>query len=270
MNPIIGHGAYGTVISTINSNICRKLFVKDKAYSFLREAYIIQALKHIPGISEIVEIGYATSEDKRIWNAHYSISMLKYDITLREWLKRGPLYQERMKILRELVAIIYAIHSSNIIHGDLKLENIMLNSNKKVRIIDWGLSGPDGYAKTNLTTSIYRAPKTYNSFSDDIYALGVISLELIFGSVFVDTPHYESCLRMINSAQLSSEFKQLLTNMIAPKRKKRPNIETVREFFHISKRSYESINLQELYTGYIAEAIFHYQNPIQEPVFDHT
>ena len=46
MSYILGRGSYGTIISDPNSKTCRKLFSKDKGYSFLREAYIIKSLSH--------------------------------------------------------------------------------------------------------------------------------------------------------------------------------------------------------------------------------
>lgn len=264
MSYVLGRGSYGTIVHDPNSKTCRKLFSKDKGYSFLREAYIIKSLSHIPGITNIINIGHSTEQDKEICpSAHYSITMKRYDITLRDWLKTNIGYQERMKILREIVGIIYNVHSCGVIHGDLRLENIMLSDERAI-IIDWGLSGPDGYARTNLTSNIYKSKKTYNSYCDDIYALGIISLELIIGSVFVDVPHHESCLRLISSTSLPRKFKELLGNMISPSRKKRPTINIIREFFHIPSVNHNIIDFQKLYPLHVLDAIYFYKNPVKD------
>lgn len=95
-----------------------------------------------------------------------------------------------MGLLYQIMKGVNAIHSSNIIHRDLKCENIFLKKIKKGRYIckigDFGFAKVvEDTAKTNCGTILYMAPeilasKPYDQ-KTDIWALGVIFYYMLFG-----------------------------------------------------------------------------------------
>ena len=77
------------------------------------------------------------------------------------------------------------LHKYNIMHRDLKTDNIMFHQGK-VKIIDFGCSKQSLYGDTDLGTRFYQAPEIsistdYNN-KCDIYSLGVILFKMIYGT----------------------------------------------------------------------------------------
>jgi serine/threonine protein kinase len=87
-------------------------------------------------------------------------------------------------LFKELIKAIAYVHSKGVAHRDLKLENIFLDSNVKVKVADFGLmkefSGPNAEAlRTKCGTPNYMAPELsgqdeYEGPPVDIFACGVM------------------------------------------------------------------------------------------------
>ncbi|CAD8093331.1 unnamed protein product [Paramecium primaurelia] len=133
-------------------------------------------------------------------------SKQKEVIMILEYLYGGSLLTQANSKLTEieaknfshqLVDAISYCHQKNIIHCDLKLENIMLSSlsNKKIKIIDFGVSNYAGQplVKENvLGTLSYLAPEVlsnsikYIQPGQDVWAIGCIIYGLVFGKLPFD------------------------------------------------------------------------------------
>lgn len=245
----LGLGSYGIVVSDPESDTCRKIFTKDRAMSLIREAFMIQKLSHIGGITEMVKLDQPTAIDTQMiqqkrtgdqpaWGV---IVMKRYHMTLHQWFRTNPPYRSRFRIMREIIRIIAEIHAAGVIHADLKLENIMLTESGDVRIIDWGLSSFKGYARVHGTTKTYRPQRIIQDYCHDIYSLGVLMIQLLLGSFLINTLEYTSCVRMLDTAIANSSFRKLISRMIHPECKIRPSIYEITAFFGISVDYTESI-----------------------------
>ncbi len=84
--------------------------------------------------------------------------------------------QEFKPIFRQIVKSLYYLHSENILHRDIKLDNILLNKNGDIKICDFGVSRK---MKSNriifehIGTPAYLAPeivieKGYTGFQADV------------------------------------------------------------------------------------------------------
>lgn len=98
--------------------------------------------------------------------------------------------KEALKILEQIISGVSAIHRKNIIHRDIKCENIFLSSNEVrgyiCKIGDFGFAKNNSeIAKTACGTVGFMAPEVMNngpySFEADIWSIGVVFYYLLFG-----------------------------------------------------------------------------------------
>lgn len=88
------------------------------------------------------------------------------------------------------------LHKLNIAHRDLKPENCLLDQNKKIKIVDFGLSNiyeKYGKLKTACGSPCYAAPEMiaglhYDGFKSDIWSLGIIFYATLCGYLPFDDP----------------------------------------------------------------------------------
>lgn len=115
------------------------------------------------------------------------------DITLKNFLdlNKKPIPNTNIKsIMIQLVNAIEYLHKNNVIHCDLKPDNIMLkylNGNYILKLTDFGIASIDGISNLDYRyygSCLYSAPELDNSnfkpsTSTDIYSLGIILYEML-------------------------------------------------------------------------------------------
>ncbi len=90
----------------------------------------------------------------------------------------------RLEYFLKVCEVIQYCHSQNIVHGDLKPENIMVGQFGEVYVMDWGCARQAGTHPERIAgTPDYLPPEVFKekttTFLIDIYALGVILFELV-------------------------------------------------------------------------------------------
>ena len=105
---------------------------------------------------------------------------------LNTWVTHHPSREDRKQVLDEIFSVVRYLHSKQIIHGDIKPQNILVCSNGHIKIIDFDFSSKDEYIANNIGhTTQYAAPEQKNGDTDcfdnraDIYAIGIL-LRLLF------------------------------------------------------------------------------------------
>lgn len=94
---------------------------------------------------------------------------------------------ELVKLLKDVAAGIAYIHSNNVIHRDIKIDNVILKHDV-YKITDFGVSAVGQFSQTFVGTPVYLAPevmsnRVFNDLYDksvDIWALGVLAFEAYF------------------------------------------------------------------------------------------
>jgi serine/threonine protein phosphatase PrpC len=117
--------------------------------------------------------------------------------TIRKWIDNNPvpLIREVRAIVEQIIRGLHAFHRMEMLHQDLKPENIMVNKNGVVKIIDFGsvkIAGISEICPVTLTgdeqvhgTLNYAAPEYHlgqrANVKSDLFSLGVICYEMING-----------------------------------------------------------------------------------------
>jgi len=162
---------------------------------FSREARAASRISHPHAIS-VTDFG--ESEDGIV----FLVMEFLHGRTLKEVIKTsGPLPLKRVvEIMRQVCGALEAAHAENVVHRDLKTENIMLldvAENDWVKVLDFGIAkiqepaGQDpGLTAPDLIigTPQYMSPEQCSQTTEidarsDIYSLGVILFEMLAGHV---------------------------------------------------------------------------------------
>lgn len=153
---------------------------------FNTEAQSAAGLTH-PNIVSIYDVG----EDK---GCHYIVMEYIDGITLKEYIKKkGKIpCREAAYIAEQICAALEAAHEKNIVHRDIKPHNIMITSDNRVKVTDFGIAR----ASTNATMQVgdiilgsvhYISPEQarggYVDCKSDIYSLGIVLYEMLTGKV---------------------------------------------------------------------------------------
>ncbi|MCA9792825.1 MAG: serine/threonine protein kinase [Candidatus Eremiobacteraeota bacterium] len=168
--------------------------LKDKEFiaSFSREAEIGMTLRH-PSIVKVLAVGdYQTDEFPKI--PYFSMEFLEGN-DLRTLLKqRGTLPPlEAAQIARSAADALGWAHHRGVIHRDVSPRNIFITNNRRVKVMDFGVSTV--FCRSDrrflnkamrLGTPEYLAPeRTAGSENDprsDLYSLGCVFYEMLSGA----------------------------------------------------------------------------------------
>lgn len=146
--------------------------------------------------------------------------------------------------MRQIVEATQFMHSSKVIHRDLKLGNLFINSSMKIKVGDFGLATTiqyDGERKKTLCgTPNYIAPEILNrgaghSFPVDIWSIGCILYTLLCGKPPFETSNIESTYRKIRTndyeipahLKLSESAKDLIRWTLHADPSRRPTLEEI-------------------------------------------
>ena len=192
----IGQGAFGKVNLGLHILTGRVVAIK----SFKKENCSEEQLKKILNEKNLMK----ELENKNIIKILDYFEDKDFIFIVMEYVNGGNLYnllKKRRKLSEKMAKFIYKqivlslkyIHSHNIVHRDIKLENILLDLNNGVKICDFGIGkkikSPDQLLNGLSGTPIYMAPeillsdnnKGYKGFPVDIWSSGVALYIMLSG-----------------------------------------------------------------------------------------
>ena len=210
---LIGQGAFGKVNLGLNVLTGRVVAIKsfnkknfDMNNDFMKkiiyETNLMKKLNH-KNVTKILEM----FEDD------------KYILIIMEYINGGNLFsfvKKRRKLtekiskflFRQIILGLKHIHSKNIVHRDVKLENILIDLNNTIKICDFGigrvLSSPQELLHDQCGTPMYMAPeilfstkeKGYKGFPVDIWSAGIALYIMLSGTLPFSIKKEDSILDM--------------------------------------------------------------------------
>lgn len=99
----------------------------------LREARVLAALEH-PGIVPVHDVG--TLPDGRV----YYTMKLVHGERLDEWFARTPALRDRLRVFERICEAVAFAHARDVLHRDLKPQNVMVGEFGEALVMDWGLA----------------------------------------------------------------------------------------------------------------------------------
>ncbi|KAF8880543.1 hypothetical protein BD779DRAFT_1675886 [Infundibulicybe gibba] len=192
LGKVIGEGAYGKVrMGThrlTSSRVAIKQIPKGLSASLTREIHHHRQLHH-PHVTQMYEV---IATESSIW----IVTELCCGGELFDYLvEKGRLGEDETRIIfGQLCLAVAYLHENNIVHRDLKLENVLLDERCRVKLGDFGFTREferGAFMETFCGTTGYAAPemlekKKYQGPEVDVWSLGIILYCLLTGTLPFD------------------------------------------------------------------------------------
>lgn len=192
LQELLGEGGMGKVYKAVDKQANKTVAVKilnphlmkdeENRKRLASEGRLLSSLNH-PNIVKVLEFGET---------AQHAFVAMEYlsGGTLHDYIgKNYPLPEERIvEVTEQICSGLRVIHTNNIIHRDLKTQNVMFDESGNVRIMDFGLSkSPLVSTMTTLGTVVgtlgFVAPEQVTNVNVDhrvdIFSLGVIMYQML-------------------------------------------------------------------------------------------
>ncbi len=169
--------------------VMKQEFSSDSTFvkKFKREAQAAAGLAN-PNIVNVYDVG----EDE---GNNFIVMELVEGITLKEYIaKKGKLsVREATSIAIQVCMGLAAAHDQGIVHRDVKPQNIIISTDGKVKVTDFGIAraASSNTISANAMGSVhYSSPEQvrggYSDARSDIYSLGITLYEMVTGRVPFD------------------------------------------------------------------------------------
>ncbi len=198
----IGSGGIGTVFKGRHNALALDVALKEikdlfSYFNFLQRSEVVRHLKQV--VEEMSNLNHPLVVkiiDENVEVAHpYFVMEFLGGGNLKELMNGGPLPMERCLTLFTQIcyALAYA-HRREVVHGNIKPENILFDELGNVRVTDFGITrllqtGADRPIPQVITGSIgYLSPeqmkeRSVQTVSSDIYSLGILLYEMLTGNL---------------------------------------------------------------------------------------
>lgn len=212
----IGTGGMADVYKARDQKLNRYVAIKVLKQSFSDdENFVSRFHTEAQAAASLMHPNVVNVYDYGIDRGHYFMVMELVDgITLKKYIERkGKLTaKEVISIVIQIASGLDSAHRNNLIHRDIKPQNIMISREGKVKVTDFGIAKAvtSNTVSTNAMGSVhYTSPEqARGGFSDirsDVYSLGVTMYEMVTGRVPFD-----------GESTVAIAMKHLQENMVMP------------------------------------------------------
>ena len=266
----IGQGSFGKVYQAVSILTGKEVAIKkfDKAevktemakQKIFQEAKILNMLDH-PNIARLLEV----FENKG--NIFCVMEYAKEGDILNLIRNQGPLDEKTARFI--IIQVAHGLkhcHSKNVLHRDIKLDNVLLSDNYTAKLCDFGISRvvkKDEIIFEDCGTPAYTAPelvsgKGYSGFQADVWSMGIMLFVMVTGKMpFKDKSMSQEILHQLilkgdfsfpPEINLSEDLKHLISRMLCVDPSVRITIDQI-----ISDQWFDHPMIQQL-TSYLKNA----------------
>jgi calcium-dependent protein kinase len=214
----LGSGSYGTVVSAVNKESREpraikiinkyKLHSEESRTKVINEVLVLRKLDH-PHIVKIFEF----YEDE--FNLYVVMELCRGGELLDMIIKIGSMNEaDASHFMQQVFSAVFYMHSSGIVHRDLKLENMLLDNSqsRNIKIVDFGTACEFVHGKKlsqTIGTVNYIAPEIFKKKYDekcDMWSCGVIMYILLTGKLPFAGKDKKQTIAAIARGQFSLEL----------------------------------------------------------------
>ncbi|KAJ4974083.1 hypothetical protein NE237_007257 [Protea cynaroides] len=225
----LGDGGFGTVyygkLQDGREVAVKRLYENNykRVEQFMNEVEILTRLRH----QNLVMLYGCTSRHSRELLLVYEFipNGTVADHLHGDRAEVGPLtWPIRMSIAIETASALSFLHASDVIHRDVKTNNILLDNNFRVKVADFGLSRLFPTDVTHVSTAPqgtpgYVDPEYHQCYQltdkSDVYSFGVVLIELISSKPAVDINRHHNEINLSNMA-INKIQNQALHELVDP------------------------------------------------------
>jgi eukaryotic-like serine/threonine-protein kinase len=248
LDALLGEGGSASVFKALDLELNEPVAIKVFHPSNEREAETLiarfklelslsRSLAH-PNITRLFDLGSVGP-----WR-YLTMELLEgADLLQKLEQARGPLpFREGFAWLEQTCLALQAAHERDVVHRDIKPQNIFVTDSGVVKLMDFGIARKRTAVGVTMNGMIggtpeYMSPEQINSFSDvtfatDLYALGITTYQLFTGKLPFDFPELTRVLiaqstetpvsPRVHNPQIPELLERLILHMVEKDPKKRP------------------------------------------------
>lgn len=193
---LIGVGGMANVYCAKDLKLDRKVSFKVLKEEFVDEEFIGKFSKEARAAARITHVNIASVYDVgNDGNIYYIVMEYIDGYTLKQIIKEKAPFdnEEVIGIAVQIANALEVAHSNNIVHRDIKPQNILVTKDGDVKVTDFGIARAT--TSNTITTDTmgsvhYFSPEQarggYVDYKSDIYSLGIIMFEMVTGKLPFD------------------------------------------------------------------------------------
>lgn len=230
-----------------------KMYISEHAHgmvNLIQEVKVLSSVHH----SQIAELHYVYETDNCIYLVMEYFESGDFYTRIKE--KKMLSEEDCLKFAVNLLEVLDYLHTNNIVHRDLKLENIMMTSKNDFdfKLVDFGLAYEcTGFRQEKCGSPGYIAPEMlkrckYNS-KIDIFSAGVVLYTAIVGRHPFNASKSEKILKKNKDCIYKPEnilgdlARDFITSMMNPEPSQRPTASQLFDYPWVSAKKKNSSNL---------------------------
>lgn len=191
-----------------------KVVIKTPSVNYSDNTTYLDMFMHEEWVGKLIDNNHVLKivEQKTPRQFLYYVTEYIEGQTLRHWMNDNPnpSVHDVRGIVRQIARGLMAFHRKEMIHQDLKPENVIIDTQGTVKIIDFGstkIAGVEEIATPVqrlglLGTQHYTAPEyllgLQSSYRSDAFSLGVLSYEMLTGKLPYGDKYGEKALSKLN------------------------------------------------------------------------
>ena len=244
----LGEGGMAKVYLATQKSLDRPVAIKVLAATFIQdpliqqqfasESKLIARLNH-PNIVQVIDQGISDQG-----HPYFVMPYIK-SIPLNSILQRNDIsITRKMSIIMQVCSALAYAHRNSIIHRDIKPDNVLVDYEGQVRLVDFGIAGYFTSTAPNTTdasedmvmgTEAYMAPEQlkgnrFSSHLSDIYALGVLIHQVIFGVLPSYATQASYAAQAGDNHQMASALRPIIDAATQSEPSQRPqSVENIRQ-----------------------------------------